>query len=173
MPLLIFKLKHMHIQWKLYSSSSILGSRVWFIRIFCDQNFCNFIDFQPDFVCYSPILGYFAGFLLLSGFFLKSYNHTPVGWNYFSCTLCQSFICRIGKNTYRQIKRIYCKEIHSLSDWFCQILTHFEVNQSTHLNLRVLIFYTWITMQCDLFYNLYQNHWYPLTCYVVQVTSHY
>ena len=31
---------------------------------FCDQNFRNFIDFQPDFVCFSPILRYFSGIFI-------------------------------------------------------------------------------------------------------------
>ena len=46
------------------------GTGVWFIRIFpdfrifCDQNFRNSIDFQPDFVCFSPLLRYFTGFFV-------------------------------------------------------------------------------------------------------------
>ena len=48
------------------------NTEVWFNRIFpdfkifCDQNFCNFIDFQPDFVCFSSILRYFSGHFLKS-----------------------------------------------------------------------------------------------------------
>ena len=43
---------------------------MWFIRvfpdfrIFCDQNLRNFIDFQPDFVCFSSILRYFSGIFI-------------------------------------------------------------------------------------------------------------
>ena len=81
-----------------YKSFTLLGSEiftrlhlesggqcagVWFIRIFpdfrifCDQNFCNFIDFQPDFVCFSPILRYFSGFFYYFQDFSWKANHTP------------------------------------------------------------------------------------------------
>ena len=72
----------------------MIWSGVWFIRIFpdfrifCDQNFRNFIDFQPDFVCFSPILRYFSGFFYYFQDFSWKANHTPV-WCNFICTKSQ------------------------------------------------------------------------------------